>query len=909
VRRVLAECFPRWAAALRLLGSLAARSERLRLEWGRNGAVPALVALFRQGVDPTVKAAALDALSALALPLSGAEGGQVGGAAALSLGASADVAVAIWAALRPPPAHGAPAASPFGLSGAAVGVRQHHHALGHAHGDGYGAAAEEAEEDVDLVSGMAEDLSVEQRHQVYPQTRAFLRLLLTVTRAHSAAALPPPAGLARPLLWAADAIFARHDGFGFVSDAERWDVSAACLALMLEVAEAYDPATDEAHELPPRPAGWQPSAADLARFLVARPAAGGGGFGVALAPAAQWGANAAGYGEGVSYSLPELPAGLELLCAFAAPRSPLFHQLRLLLARASATLAAAPDAGAKRTGGYGEAGSAAAAAAHAPQVYRAAALGARLLELLLEKERPLRDKLRRMQAAHSAAETWGAWSDEQAERLRQLHAELWRALPAGGACALPHLLSEPLLLGAQPHEHEHPGSTAGFGAALPSGAPPRRSALAAAVLLLESAAADAPRGSGLRLSLACTGVLRRARAALGDRLAPLLRAEGALAALRRCLELLLEPAVEEALGVRRDAYGSGEAGEAGAAEADEGGDEWEGPLPQHLPPPPPRPPPSPPPFDALSPADAAADAAPCHEPAAAAGSPLAQLLLLLLDDLRRSAPPALAAAAPAPAALALLGLDAPRRGHAALGHGLGGSPADAFGGAYGGGEGYHGAPPPSSPGDASVLGEMLRLCGGGGGGAAFDELASEIALRICTHATAAPAALRALHASGALPPLLRTAAARLAPAAAQADASAAAEAAAWATNTPAGETDACVSALHGLGFRLRLAAAALAAATRPLAGAPPAAAAALAAAPAKALLHALLAPDEAEGSEPPLGLAARALVSLSRALVGRGAPLLPAGVPTDGRGYVVAQVNLRPKLHVLLVAQYKYYDY
>ena len=42
--------------------------------------------------------------------------------------------------------------------------------------------------------------------------------------------------------------------------------------------------------------------------------------------------------------------------------------------------------------------------------------------------------------------------------------------------------------------------------------------------------------------------------------------------------------------------------------------------------------------------------------------------------------------------------------------GGGGAPSDAFGDAYGGG-GFYGAPPPSSPGDAAVLGELLRLGG------------------------------------------------------------------------------------------------------------------------------------------------------------------------------------------------------
>jgi hypothetical protein len=185
-----------------------------------------------------------------------------------------------------------------------------------------------------------------------------------------------------------------------------------------------------------------------------------------------------------------------------------------------------------------------------------------------------------------------------------------------------------------------------------------------------------------------------------------------------------------------------------------------------------------------------------------------------------------------------------------------------------------------------------------------DELASELALRVCTHATAAPAALRALHASGALPPLLRSAAPRLAAAAAAPEllqqTRPASHPAGWGS-----AREECTSALHGVGFRLRLAAAALAAATRPAGDAPDDVAADSAA--ANQLLDALLAPDAQadqvgnysgalsgahrnggpRADVPPLCATAEAVTLLSRALLGAPPPALPAG----GGGWIVCEAR------------------
>merc|ERR1740130_34114 len=74
-----------------------------------------------------------------------------------------------------------------------------------------------------------------------------------------------------------------------------------------------------------------------------------------------------------SYELPELPPALHLLCAFAAPRSPLLHKLLWLLAHASILLGRPP-----------------------------AQLG---------------EKLGRMRASHERVRKWACWRPEQAEAL------------------------------------------------------------------------------------------------------------------------------------------------------------------------------------------------------------------------------------------------------------------------------------------------------------------------------------------------------------------------------------------------------------------------------------------------------------------------------------------------------------
>jgi hypothetical protein len=159
--------------------------------------VPLVSSLLATGVDPNVKAAALDALSALATPLPPPDGNSA---------PSAEIAVEVWRALQPssPTSSGQPQniMSPYALNGTLAPPSD---------------PDTENSTGPDVLEGIKGDLPVEHRHQRYPQTRAFLRLLLTIARAHADAGMPPPAGMAGPLLWAAESIFALQDGFGFIT--------------------------------------------------------------------------------------------------------------------------------------------------------------------------------------------------------------------------------------------------------------------------------------------------------------------------------------------------------------------------------------------------------------------------------------------------------------------------------------------------------------------------------------------------------------------------------------------------------------------------------------------------------------------------------------------------------------------
>ena len=693
LERQMVECFPRWTAALDLLGALAARSERLRAEW-LPSAVPRLVKLVRLGVDPGLKARALCALGAFVSGKSAA--------------AAAEAATIVWDHLLVHSDVCAPPLPPMGSatelsghpSGAAIvlnaartaglGSGDHRGDLdGRAMYVGFGglgaddanasACIVDAASSQPLVSphlpaahkqllvGLQEDFGVEGRHQKYPQTQAFLQLLGRIVRSSAASGLPVPGTVGDFVAWAAEHLFAHFDSFGYRVEEDKWSFAASCLSLLLEVLRGYDPAHCEAQEgadveQPPnispielsrwllvdgRPPVPRNNTASLngTQFVAAEQppldfpskdfrARGISDFANAHSDACRGpvdgGAltNASGVSE---HRLPEFPTGLKLLCAFSLPRSPLLHRLLWVLAQTSARLA--PSA---HNALHSERG----LPACAVQLYRTASLGVQLLQHLLMREPALHAKLARVRAAQQHVTGWACWRPEQLEALHLLHAELWRSLPTSTMMALPHALIERFFLG-------EPGASADVALTAEARAG-RRSTLAAIWLLLHAAVWDKPRVCGQPLVLSALSVLRQARAQLGAGFASLLRAEeGVLFAARRALVLLLE-----AHDVREAAEGDG-------ADRDSTNfDPWDA--------------------EALelaigSPslielalaettgALAYDESAQLLEPDEARSLPACQLLLLLLDELQRTAPVPACHDVVAPTAAMLLELEAEPR--------------------------------------------------------------------------------------------------------------------------------------------------------------------------------------------------------------------------------------------------------
>lgn len=399
-RELVDVCFPKWSAVLALLGALASRSPRLRAEWSQP-ATSILVQLIKVGVSPALKAAALRTLRAFALrsapPARLANAPPVAAAAGVGVGEVA--AEAIWRTLTAP-----------------VLLDQQQQ-----------QQAPTQETELELLSGLKKDLEVEQRHQEYPQTLAFVRLVRRLLASCAAASRPPPPGITRHVAWIGEEVFGRFEAFGFRHEEHKWELASGCLAAMVQAVRDYSPEGCEAQEA----GSYEEDPSASARWLVALEHHGVGGGWVWMpgdgAAAAPHGAAPPPQAAGAppptySYELPELPPALHLLCAFAAPRSPLLHKLLWLLAHASILLGRPPA----QLGAPPE---------HAPVVYRAAALALQLLQLLLLREAPLAEKLGRMRASHERVRKWACWRPEQAEALARLHSELWRAMPPAGSPA------------------------------------------------------------------------------------------------------------------------------------------------------------------------------------------------------------------------------------------------------------------------------------------------------------------------------------------------------------------------------------------------------------------------------------------------------------------------------------------
>ena len=75
------------------------------------------------------------------------------------------------------------------------------------------------------VTGLREDLTVEQRHQSYPEVLAFLACFRRVLAAHAAAALPPPAHTAAYMKWVATDLLPAYETFSSVRSSPRLALS------------------------------------------------------------------------------------------------------------------------------------------------------------------------------------------------------------------------------------------------------------------------------------------------------------------------------------------------------------------------------------------------------------------------------------------------------------------------------------------------------------------------------------------------------------------------------------------------------------------------------------------------------------------------------------------------------------
>ena len=688
LERQMIECFPRWAAALELLGALAARSERLRANW-LPSAVPRLVQLIRLGVDPGLKAKALRALGAF---VSGTSAAAAAEAAALvweQLCAHSEMTVPVL-----PPVGSVQMPGSMATAGLVIGSASAASLDGCVYNDDFGGKAihggdvegTSAHADADvcaplqptvlphaqLLIGLQEDFVVEGRHQRYPQTQAFLRLLGRIVRASAAAGLPPPCGAGDYVAWAAEGLFAHFDSFGYRDEDEKWAFATSCLSLLHEVLLGYDPALCDAQDVADMDQPTTVSHMELSRWLLVDgrpPVPQGVDTTVSTTPLAYAGtppidglrpmsvgtsditgiadsrcgvlgnsaATIAATAAPPEHRLPELPPGLKLLSAFSLPRSPLLHRLLWLLVHASARLA--PLA-------RGAMHFAHTSMPCAVQLYRAASLGMQLLQLLLIREPALHAKLVRMFAAQKHVTSWACWRPAQREALRTLHADLRRSLPAASAIALPQALTERLRL-CKIDAH--------LGLALTTDARTTRlSALAATWLLLHASVRDQPRRCAEPLMLSALSVLRYARAQLGaDFVTPLRAEEGVLSAARSASLLLLEP------------LGTNEASKSDSAGCDDDApDPWDAEAlelavgaPTFVGRGASQRPAVAPALEAL----ASCDKMRLSDPVGACSSPACQLLLLLLDELQRAAPAPACHRVLAPSLTMLLELEAEPR--------------------------------------------------------------------------------------------------------------------------------------------------------------------------------------------------------------------------------------------------------
>ncbi|KAL3924581.1 MAG: hypothetical protein SGPRY_003875 [Prymnesium sp.] len=244
VLRDMVDRFALWEAALSLFTHLTSQSQAFAAEWVEE-ATSQLVRLQYLGVGPQLKAAALSALAAFAT--------------------APFQASRIWGELMPP-----------------------------ADKDGRQPTGGEPSDRMELLGGLKDDLMVEQRHKLYPETTAFMRLLRRLLSSWMGAGVTPPSGVGRFVQWIAEDLFCHLHSFEFREQAGLWTMASGCLSVFLELLYGSEPVEGSSHSSPPT-------------------------------------------------TPPELPINFQLLCAFVKPHSPLFRQLLWLLSYASAAVERAKE--------------------------------------------------------------------------------------------------------------------------------------------------------------------------------------------------------------------------------------------------------------------------------------------------------------------------------------------------------------------------------------------------------------------------------------------------------------------------------------------------------------------------------------------------------------------------------------
>ena len=89
---------------------------------------------------------------------------------------------------------------------------------------------------------------VESRSEEYPLTRAFLKLLDTMTNVTIPANLGSghrTPGFDPYLFYVKDSVFLKFSGRAYRNDAEKWQISSACIKLFLKLLNTFEPSVED----------------------------------------------------------------------------------------------------------------------------------------------------------------------------------------------------------------------------------------------------------------------------------------------------------------------------------------------------------------------------------------------------------------------------------------------------------------------------------------------------------------------------------------------------------------------------------------------------------------------------------------------------------------------------------------